>query len=263
MSMFGIIVQRFYSNRRYKYLVLGHDKTYFVKAHSNSKKKYPEDDIIKMLEFLVDNLFLVFVGKLFQQIAGIPIGTNYAPFLVVLFLYSCEAEFIQSLLSTEKKQLEYQFNFTFRYMHNDDVLSINNTELENDLGQMYPVELEIKNTRESINSSSYLNLQLSIGRDGQLHTTIYDKQDDFNFHITNLSSNATSSPAYGVFISQLIRYARSCSSHKCFILRTRRLYSKLLKHGYILKRLKSSFMNYFMVDAGILFNNIKSPSYEC
>ena len=51
-------------------------------------------------------------------------------------------------------------------------------------------------------SASYLDLLLSIGRDGQLHTSIYDKRDDFNFHITNLpllSSNIPSSPAYGVF----------------------------------------------------------------
>ena len=43
-------------NRRYKYLVLGHEETYFVKEHSDSKSKYSEDDIIKMLEFLVDNI---------------------------------------------------------------------------------------------------------------------------------------------------------------------------------------------------------------
>ena len=72
-----------------------------------------------------------------------------------------------------------------------------------------------KDTTESTTSASYLDLLLSIGRDGQLHTSIYDKRDDFNFHITNfpfLSSNIPSSPAYGVFISQLIRYARACSS---------------------------------------------------
>ena len=49
---------------------------------------------------------------------------------------------------------------------------------------------------------------LSIGRDGQLRTSLYEKRDDFNFHITNfslLSSNIPSLPAYGVFISQLIR----------------------------------------------------------
>ena len=189
-------------NRRYTYLVLGHEETYFVKEHSDSKSKYSEDDIIKMLEFLVDNIFVVFAGKVFQQTVGIPMGTNCAPLLADIFLYSYEADFIQSLLSTGKKHLASRFNLTYRYI--DDVLSINNPEFENYLGQMYPAELEIKDTTESTTSASYLDLLLSIGRDGQLHTSIYDTRDDFNFHITNfpfLSSNIPSSPAYGVFIS--------------------------------------------------------------
>ena len=233
-------------NRRYKYLVLGHEETYFVKEHSDSKSKYSEDDIIKMLEFLVDNIFVVFAGKVFQQTVGIPMGTNCAPLLADIFLYSYEADFIQSLLSTGKKHLASRFNLTYRYI--DDVLSINNPEFENYLGQMYPAELEIKDTTESTTSASYLDLLLSIGRDGQLHTSIYDKRDDFNFHITNfpfLSSNIPSSPAYGVFISQLIRYARACSSYECFILRARRLSSKLLKQGYLVERLKSSFRKFY------------------
>ena len=72
---------------------------------------------------------------------------------------------------------------------------------------MYPAELEIKNTTESTTSASNLDLLLLIGIDGQLHTSIYDKGDDFNFHITNfpfLSSNIPSTPAYCVYISQLI-----------------------------------------------------------
>ena len=233
-------------NRRYKYLVLGHEETYFVKEHSDSKSKYSEDDIIKMLEFLVDNIFVVFAGKVFQQTVGIPMGTNCAPLLADIFLYSYEADFIQSLLSTGKKHLASRFNLTYRYI--DDVLSINNPEFENYLGQMYLAELEIKDTTESTTSASYLDLLLSIGRDGQLHTSIYDKRDDFNFHITNfpfLSSNIPSSPAYGVFISQLIRYARACSSYECFILRARRLSSKLLKQGYLVERLKSSFRKFY------------------
>ena len=56
-----------------------------------------------MLEFLVDNIFVVFGGKVFQQIVGIPMGTNCAPLQADIFLYSYEAEFIQSLLSTGKK----------------------------------------------------------------------------------------------------------------------------------------------------------------
>ena len=110
-----------------------------------------------MLEFLVDNIFVVLGGKVFQQIVGIPMGTNCAPLLADIFLYSYEAEFIQSLLSTGKTKLASQFNFTYRYI--DDVLSIKNPDFENYLGQMYPAELEIKDTTESNTSASYLNYQ--------------------------------------------------------------------------------------------------------
>ena len=80
-----------------------------------------------------------------------------------------------------------------------------------------------------------------------LHLSQNDKRDDFNFHITNfpfLSSNIPTSPAYGVFISQLIRYARACSSYGCFILRATRLSNKLLEQGYVKGRLKSSLRKF-------------------
>ena len=105
-----------------------------------------------------------------------------------------------------------------------------------------------RRTTESNTSVSYLDLLLSIGRDGQLRTSLYDKRDDFNFHITNfpfLSSNIPSSPAYGVFISQLVRYARACSSYECFILRAMRLSNKLLGQGYVKERLKSSLRKFY------------------
>ena len=158
-------------------------------------------------------------------------GTKCAPLLADIFRYSYmyEAEFIQPLLSTSKKRLASQFSFTYRKI--DDVLSINNPDFDNYLSQMYPPELEIKDTTESNTSASYLDLLLSIGRDGQLCTSLYDKRDDFIFHITNfplLSSNIPSSPTYGVFISQLIRYTRTCSSYEFFILRAMRLSNKRL-----------------------------------
>ena len=126
----------------------------------STKNKYSEDDIIKMLEFLVDNIFVVFAGKVFQQTVGIPMGTNCAPLLADIFLFLYEGDFIQSLLSTGKKHLASRFNLTYRYI--DDVLSINNQDFESYLGQMYPAELEIKDTKESTTSASYLDLLLSI-----------------------------------------------------------------------------------------------------
>ena len=89
-----------------------------------------------MLEFLVDNILVVFAGKVFQQIIGIPVGTNCAPLQADIFLYSYEAEFIQSLLSAGKKRLASQFNFTYRYI--DDVLSINNPDFDNYLVRCIP-----------------------------------------------------------------------------------------------------------------------------
>ena len=113
---------------------------------------------------------------------------------------------------------------------------------------MFPPELEIKDTTESNTSASYLDLLLSIGTDGQLRTTLYDKRDDFNFRITNfpfLSSNIPYSPAYGFFISQLIRYTRACSSYECFILRAVRLSNMFLGQGYVRERLKSTLRKFY------------------
>ena len=118
----------------YTYLVLGREGPYFVGQHFDSKSKITEEVIFRMLEFLVDNIFVVFAGNVFQQIIGIPMGTNCAPLLADIFLYSYEAKFIQSLLSTGRKQLASQFNFTYRYI----VLSINNPDFDNYLGQILP-----------------------------------------------------------------------------------------------------------------------------
>ena len=70
----------------------------------------------------------------------------------------------------------------------------------------------------------------------------------FNFNITNfpfLSSNIPSSPAYGGHNSQLIRYARTCSSYECFIPRAVRLSNKLLGQGYVKERLRSSLRKFY------------------
>ena len=145
-----------------------------------------------------------------------------------------------------KTKVASQFNFKYRYI--DDVLSINNPDFQNDLGQMYPAELELKDTTESTTSATYVDILLSIGRDGQLHTSLYDNRVDINSHITNipsLSSNIPSSPAYCVFISQRIRYARACSSYEYFIPGTARLSCKLLGQAYVRERFKSSFRKFY------------------
>ena len=51
-----------------------------MKGYADDKSKLSEDDINKMLEFLVDKIFVVFSEKVFQQIVCIPVETNCDPF---------------------------------------------------------------------------------------------------------------------------------------------------------------------------------------
>jgi hypothetical protein len=200
--------------RRYKYLVLGRDRSYFVNNHSDSTKQFSETNIINMLEFLVDNIFAIFGGRVFQQTVGIPMGTNCAPLLADLFLYSYEADFIRGLLKKNEKKIARSFNFTFRYI--DDVLSLYNSRFGDFVDHIYPIELEIKDTTDTDRSASYLDLHLEIYSEGQIRTEPYDKRDDFNVPIVNfpfICSNIPAAPAYGVYISQLIRYSRACGSY--------------------------------------------------
>ena len=239
----------FYSNgsRRYKYLVLGREKSYFVKHHTGSDNKYTDSEIIQMLEFLIDNIFVEFGGQIFQQSVGIPMGTNCAPLLADLFLYSYEAEFIENLLKDKKnKRVAKSFNFTFRYI--DDVLSINNPKFGEYLQHIYPSELQIKETTDTARSASYLDIHLTIDDNGLLQSKIYDKRDDFNFPIVNfpfLSSNIPTAPAYGVYVSQLIRYARACSGYNDFLDRSRLLTEKLLRQGFENHRLQSYLRKFY------------------
>ena len=213
--------------------MVGHNSTYFVKNTSNAKNKYTQDDIVRMLDFLIDNIFVECGGVIFQQVIGIPMGTNCAPLLVDLFLYSYEAEFIQPLIKSGKRHLAKSFCFTFRYI--DDVLSINNPTFGDYINIIYLVELEIKDTTDADNHASYLDLLLKYDYFHRLQVKLYDKRDDFNFDIVNfpfLSSNIPQSPAYVVFVSQLTRYARASSLYEDFIMRSQLLTSKLSKHGF-------------------------------
>ena len=113
---------------------------------------------------------------------------------------------------------------------------------------IYPDELEIKDITESDISASYLDILLHIDSNGRLTTTLYDKRDDFNFAIVNfpfLCSNIPLSPAYGVYISQLIRYARACYAYENFLKRGQLLTNKLMLQGYNESRLKSSFRKFY------------------
>ena len=60
-----------------------------------------------------------------------------------------------------------------------------------------------------------------------------------------LSSNIPSGPSHGVYISQLIRYARCCSHYEDFRYRQKCVVDRLLLQGYRALRLEKSLKKFY------------------
>ena len=79
------------------------------------------------LEIWISNSCVILISNLalnFRHMAGIPMGTNCAPLLADLFLYSYENAFLDKLIKDGKRKLARKFNLWYRYI--DDLISISN-----------------------------------------------------------------------------------------------------------------------------------------
>ena len=111
------------------------------------------------------------------------------------------------------------------------------------VNRIYPSELQLNKANVSDAEASFLDLHLSIS-DGFVKTKIYDKRDDFDFDIVNfpfLDGDVPRSASYGVYISQLIRFARVSSHVDDFNTRNKVLTAKLLRQGYRYHKLRKAF----------------------
>ena len=128
------------------------------------------------------------------------------------------------------------FNCNSRYL--DDLLNIDNNFFDSMVNRIYPSELQLNKANVSDADASFLHLHSSIS-DGFVKTKIYDKRDDFDFDIVNfpfLDGDVPRSASYGVYISQLIRFARV--SNKV-------LTAKLLRQGYRYHKLRKAFSKFY------------------
>ena len=128
--------------------------------------------------------------------------------------------------------LARKFNRTFRYI--DDLLTLNNPGFCTFIDQIYPKELKLKRTTEGSDNCSYLDLNIRIEA-GRYTTDLYDKRETFKFKIVNfphMDSNIPSTPAYGVFVSQLIRYMRVCGNYQQFVYRSTLITTRLQRQGF-------------------------------
>ena len=201
--------------------------------------------IIRLLNWLIDNIYVTFGDKVFRQKIGIPMGTDCAPFLANLFLYSYESEWIIEQQKLNNYSLIHAFKHSCRYI--DDLLLANNYDIMIEkMGEIYPVELVLVPDDSDGLSTSFLDLNLVI-KDGVVSTSIFDKRDEFDFKIVNfpnLSGNIPLKSSYGVFICEAVRYARACTYFKDFASRMSLLVAKLKKQYFSETLLKKTYLKF-------------------
>ena len=199
----------------------------------------------------------LFGTKLYRQVVGIPMGTNCASLVADLFLFYYERDFMMSLSDDKQADVINAFNTTSRYL--DDILNINNVYFDNIVSQTYPSELQLNKANTSDTEAAFLDLHLSISND-IVSTKIYDKRDDFDFEIVNipfldgdfeivnipfLDGDFPRPTSYGVYISQLIRFARASSYVADLNTRNKLLTQKLLKQRYRYHKLFKTFSKFY------------------
>ena len=142
-------------------------------------------------------------------------------------MYSYEAKFIQSLLSASRKRLASQFDFIYRCI--DEILSINNSDNENCLGQTYHSELLLPSWICSCQSVGTVNFTPTFS--------------------TSVTISISTLQTFRILVAtSLVRHLIAFLSHNLsassglFLLwmRAVRLSNKLIGLGYVKERLRSS-----------------------
>ena len=239
------LIKRTFQREVSLYIACSDMNAFFTSDAVRNSNLWSCQKVCEALTFLLDNIYIRFGSKLYRQIVGIPMGTNCAPLVADLFLFCYERDFMLSLSEDNQSDVIEAFNSPSRYL--DDLLNIDNNFFDSMVNRIYPSELRLNKAYMSNTEASFLYLHLSIS-DGFVQTKIYDKRDDFDFDIVNfpfLDGDVPRSTSYGVYISQLIRFARVSSHVDDFNTRNKVLPAKLLRQGYRYHKIRKAFSKFY------------------
>ena len=112
---------------------------------------------------------------------------------------------------------------------------------------------------------SFLDLNIQV-ISSDIHTSVYDKRDDFGFPIVNfqwLSGDVPRLPSYGIYILQLVRLSRWCTSILDFHSKNLQITSKLLTQDYSWHKLRKIFGKFIRSYSELLskFGDISFQEY--
>ena len=139
-------------------------------------------ELCEAFTYHMENVYEQFDGMVYQQIVGIPVGTNCSPLIADLFLYCYERDFMSNLQKSKQFDLIDKLNDTSRYL--DDTFTIDNPAFAEHIPDLYPWELQLNKANTSDKETSFLDLNVKI-IGNNIHTSVYDKRNDVGSPIVN------------------------------------------------------------------------------
>ena len=117
-----------------------------------------KDDVLSLLEYLLNNIYVKYRDNIFRQVIGVPMGTDCAPDLANLFLFAFEYKYIIGLIDVKSDDIK-----RFKFIYIDDLLVLNdNGHFDSVYTDIYSQALELKYTARSRPNASFLDMDISI-----------------------------------------------------------------------------------------------------
>ena len=150
-------------------------------------------------------------------------------------------------------------------MHNVSLRTFVECTFAEHIPDIYPREMQLNKANTSDKEKPFLDLNINV-IGNNIHTSVYEKRDDFGFPIVNfpwLSGDVPRLPSYGIYISQLVRFSRCCTSIFDFHSKNLQITSKLLIQGYRYHKLRKTFGKFFRSYSELLskFGTISFKEY--
>jgi hypothetical protein len=197
--------------------------------YSDTQWTLSVEGLMELFSFLIDNTYVLNGAVLRQQLIGIPMGTNCSPVVSNLYLYAYESQFIDRLVNANKEDIAKGFHSFFQYI--DDVLSLDNPDFTqyvtsnpstgDNIGCMYPKELQLQSTILPNNTAHFLGMEVSPTKNNDgWQLNIFDKRTSFPFDVIrypHMDSTIPINIPYGVFTGLLYRRYRICTHSDDFV----------------------------------------------
>ena len=124
-----------------------------------------KEDVMQLLATTLDHCYITNGVECRHQIQGIPMGISPSPQLANLYCYSVERDFVLRADSSSWLNCRYL----------DDLFVIDPIPSEEEYGMSYA-------TSSEGNDVVYVGIRIYV-KDGLTRTTLYDREEEYPFHI--------------------------------------------------------------------------------